>query len=77
MDEKDPFILLATLGHKGPSCFIFEPLYQDSFSGADLLAFRKSLGISAREFAACFEFSYAAISVLNEGLLPEKRYSNG
>jgi HipA-like protein len=60
--EKDPFVLLATIARKGPSSFIFEPLYKDGFTAEDLLAFRESLGLSAREFAQCFEFSQAALT---------------
>lgn len=60
--EKDPFILLATIAHKGPSSFIFEPLYENVFTPEDLLAFRKHLGLSVRDFADCFEFSQAAVT---------------
>jgi HipA-like protein len=62
VDETDPIILLTTIAHRGPSSFIFEPLYEDEFTGDDLLAFRKSLGLSVIEFAACFDFSPAAIT---------------
>lgn len=60
--EQDPFVLLATIAHKGPSSFIFEPLQEDAFTAEDLLAFRKRLDLSVREFAACFAFSQAAIT---------------
>jgi HipA-like protein len=60
--ETDPFLLLTTIARRGPSSFIFEPWYEDAFTGKDLLAFRKSLKISVKEFAACFEFSTAAIT---------------
>lgn len=62
INEADPLILLSTIAHRGPSSFIFEPLYEEEFSGDDLLAFRNSLGLTVREFAACFEFSTAAIT---------------
>jgi hypothetical protein len=61
-DETDPLILLCTIAHRGPSSFIFEPLYDDSFSSKDLLDFRQSLGLSVKEFAACFDLSPAAIT---------------
>lgn len=60
--ETDPFILLSTIAHRGPSSFIFEPLYEEDFKSEDLLAFRKSLGLSVIEFAACFDFSTAAVT---------------
>lgn len=62
VEETDPLILLSTIAHRGPSSFIFEPLYEDHFSSKDLLAFRKSLDLSVKEFAACFDFSPAAIT---------------
>jgi HipA-like protein len=61
-DESDPFVLLSTIAHRGPSSFIFEPLYAHDFTSEDLLFFRKSLGLSVKEFAACFEFSPAALT---------------
>jgi HipA-like protein len=60
--ETDPFILLATIAHKGPSSFIFEPIYENQFTAEDLFAFRKYLGLSVRDFAHCFEFSPAAVT---------------
>lgn len=60
--ETNPFILLTTIARRGPSSFIFEPWYNDTFTGKDLLIFRKSLGLSVKEFATCFEFSAASIT---------------
>ena len=62
VEETDPLILLSTIGHRGPSSFIFEPLYENDFSSQDLLAFRQWLGLSVKEFANCFDFSPAAIT---------------
>jgi HipA-like protein len=62
IEESDPFILLSTIAHRGPSSFIFEPLYEEDFGSQDLLTFRKSLGLTVKEFAACFDFSPAAIT---------------
>ena len=62
VDEEDPFILLTHIAHRGPSSFVFEPLYADSFTAEDLLAFRKALGLTVREFAVCFDFSQAALT---------------
>ena len=62
VNEQDPFVLLSTIAHRGPSSFIFEPLYKEDFTSEDLLKFRKTLELSVKEFAACFEFSPAAIT---------------
>ncbi len=60
-DESDPFILLATIAHRGPSSFIFEPLYEDTFTAKDLKAFRKTLDLTVPEFSKCFSFSPSSI----------------
>lgn len=67
IDEKDSFIILSTIAHRGPSSFIFEPLFEDVFTSKDLLAFRKALGLTVKEFATCFEFSPAAITRIELG----------
>jgi HipA-like protein len=70
-NETDPFVLLITIAHRGPSSFIFCPLYENTFSAEQLLAFRQSLGFSVKEFAAAFDFSPAAITRI------EKKQSSG
>lgn len=65
--ETNPFILLSTIAHRGPSSFIFEPLVHEEFSHLQLLEFRKSLKLTVREFAACFDFSPAAITRVEKG----------
>ncbi len=67
VQEDDPFVLLTSIGKRGPSCFIFEPVYEKSFSPADAIAFRKRLGLSYREFAALFDFSPYTIQKIESG----------
>jgi HipA-like protein len=59
--EDNIFVLLATIGRRGPSWFIFEPIWGDRFTGEDLKKFRKELGISTRNFGLCFGISQATI----------------
>ncbi len=60
--EKNPLILLSTIGQRGPSSFIFTPVYEDqNFSKKDLKKFRKDLKLSIRDFAALFDVSFASI----------------
>ncbi|KPK32254.1 MAG: hypothetical protein AMS24_04615 [Chlamydiae bacterium SM23_39] len=68
--EENPFILLSTIGKKGPSSFIFEPIYEHSFTIKDISDFRKLLNFSTREFAYIFEIPQASINALEK-----KRYS--
>ncbi|MEI6790725.1 MAG: HipA N-terminal domain-containing protein [Myxococcaceae bacterium] len=66
-EETNPLILLSTIAHRGPSSFIFEPLYGEEFSAEKLLAFRKRLKLTVRDFAACFDFSPSAITRIERG----------
>ena len=61
--EKDPLVLLSALGKKSPiTPFVCEPVQeQKEFSAEDLQSFRKSLGLSIREFAMLFDVSQASI----------------
>ncbi len=59
LDETDPIVLLATIGKRGPSCFMFEPVYKKNFGADDLKEYRSSLGLTLREFAQLFDMSYS------------------
>ena len=65
--EKDPMVLLATLGRRGPSSFICTPIYKDSFTPQHLAQFRQHLGLSTREFALVFNFAPSTINGIETG----------
>lgn len=65
--ESDPFILLSTIGKRGPSSFIFSPHFDRQIKPEDVIAFRKALGLTTREFARVFEFSQASLNALERG----------
>ena len=61
-DEKDPIVLLSTLGQKGPSSFVLAPApAEPSFGAEDLKKFRKDLKLSIRDFALLFDLSAASV----------------
>lgn len=62
--ERDPIILLSTIGRKGPSSFIFYPIYERKVTAEDVIKFRESLGLTTREFAAVFELSQSSLNAL-------------
>lgn len=62
--ERDPIILLSTIGRKGPSSFIFYPIFERKITGEDVISFRESLGLTTREFSAVFEFSQSSLNAL-------------
>ena len=66
-EEKDPLVLLSTIGQKGPSSFVFVPVYDDEFTKEDLKKFRKSLNLSIRDFAKLFDFAPATIHRIEQG----------
>jgi HipA-like protein len=64
--EKNLLVLLATLGHKGPSSFIFTPVYQEEFTRSEVINFRKKLNLSVREFGDLFDFSPATVNRIEQ-----------
>ena len=62
--ERDPIILLSTIGRKGPSSFIFYPIFEREITSEDVIRFRESLGLTTREFSAVFEFSQSSLNAL-------------
>ena len=66
-NERDPFILLSTVGSKGPSSFIFHPIFKRDIAPKDIIEFRHMLGLTTREFAAVFEISQNSLNALERG----------
>ncbi|MBA3604070.1 MAG: HipA N-terminal domain-containing protein [Parachlamydiaceae bacterium] len=62
--EQDPIILLSTIGRKGPSSFIFYPIFERKLIAEDVIKFRESLGLTTREFSSVFEFSQSSLNAL-------------
>lgn len=62
--ERDPIILLSTIGRKWPSSFIFYPIFERKVTTEDVIKFRESLGLTTREFSAIFEFSQSSLNAL-------------
>src|SRR3990167_7969123 len=65
--ERDPLILLSTVGSKGPSSFIFYPIFKRDVHSKDIVEFRNMLGLTTREFASVFEFSQSSLNALERG----------
>lgn len=64
LKERDPIILLSTIGRKGPSSFIFYPIFERKITAEDVISFREWLGLTTREFSAVFEFSQSSLNAL-------------
>lgn len=70
--EKDELILLSMIGRRGPSSFVFYPIFSRSVSVEEVVRFRESLGLTTREFAKVFELSQSAYSAVETGRLSGK-----
>ncbi len=70
--DKNPIVLLATIGRRGPSSFVFEPVYEEVYSAEDLKNFRKNLGLTMREFAFVFSFTPATIQRIEANIATGK-----
>jgi HipA-like protein len=65
--EQDPFVLLTTIGKRGPSSFIFEKKKQDSMGAQELKVFRQDLGLTIREFAIGFAIGAKTLISIENG----------
>ena len=65
--ESNPIILLISIGKRGPSTFIFEPVFLNSFMHRDVRKFREVLDISIHEWAAAFDFNPPTLQRLESG----------
>ena len=74
VDEDDILILLSTIGHRGPSSFVFEPLFKKEFSAVKLKQWREWLELSTREFAAAFEISQPSLVKIENGKASGKEF---
>lgn len=54
-NEKNPIILLGSIGRRGPSSFIFEPVIRNNFSSDEIVKFRKNLGLTRNELSIAFD----------------------
>ena len=70
--EKDLLVLVATLGQKGPSSFIFSPAPGLAITHEDIINFRRNLSLTIREFGELFDFSPATISRIEKKLISGK-----
>ena len=60
-NEKDIFILLTTIGRRGPSTFIFEEAFKNEYTASQLKDFRNRLELTQSEFEALFNISHMTL----------------
>ncbi len=67
VDESNPIILLVSIGRRGPSTFIFEPVIANSFTYEKIRRVREALGVSIHDFAAAFDFNPPTLQRVESG----------
>jgi HipA-like protein len=67
-DEKNPIILLGTIGKRGPSGFIFELVYSNEFDARDIISLREQLHISQYDLATAFDISKTTLQRIESGI---------
>jgi DNA-binding XRE family transcriptional regulator len=70
-NEKNPIILLGTIGKRGPSSFIFEPVYQSKFDPSEITKLRTELGLSQHDLAKAFEIKKSTLQRIEAGVSRE------
>ena len=65
--EKNVIVLLGSIGKRGPSNFVFEPVYYSEFSIQDIIEMRKQLQISQDDFAAAFNINRLTLFKIEAG----------
>jgi len=66
-DEQNPIILLGSIGKRGPSSFIFEPVYYSSFAKEDIKKLRNETGLTQHDLAKVLDISIATLARLEAG----------
>ena len=67
VDEKNPIKLLVSIGKRGPSTFIFEPIYQNNFTHQDIKKFRTELDLSINDMALAFDINPPTLQRMETG----------
>ncbi len=68
VNEKNVIILLGTIGRRGPSNFVFEPVYNDDENiVSQWKNFRKSLDLSFQDVAEAFDLNLLSLKKIENG----------
>lgn len=66
-NEKNPIILLGSIGKRGPSSFIFELVYNAEFDPVEIKNLRSALQISQYDIAQAFDVSQITLQRIEMG----------
>ncbi len=72
-DEKNPILLLTTIGKRGPSTFIFEAVLEPQVDiRPQIKHLRETLGLSQRDLATAFDLNVLTLIRLEQGKSKDK-----
>ena len=60
--------MLGTIGKRGPSNFIFEPVYHGEFELSDVIRLREELNITQNDMAKAFDISKTTLQRMEAGV---------
>ncbi len=67
-EEKNPIVLLGTIGKRGPSSFIFESIVIDNYNvQEELKKFKEDTEISIKDIAIVFDINYVTLHKIMKG----------
>ncbi|MHB1946901.1 MAG: helix-turn-helix domain-containing protein [Gammaproteobacteria bacterium] len=66
-NEKNPIILLCTIGKRGPSSFVFEPVYYNEFNPSEIENLREKLQITQHDLAVAFDINQRTLQRIEAG----------
>ncbi len=67
VNETNQIKLLVSIGKRGPSTFIFEPIYQNEFSIEEIKKFRAELNLSINDMSLAFDLNPPTLQRLESG----------
>lgn len=66
-NEQNPIILLGSIGKRGPSSFIFEPVYYSAFTKENIKKLRNEIGLTQHDLAKVLDISIATLARIEAG----------
>lgn len=66
-DERNSIILLGTIGRRGQSSFVFEPVYTNTFSYLNVINLRQKLDLTQHDLATAFDINKNTLQKIETG----------
>lgn len=67
-NEENPIILLGSIGKRGPSSFVFEPVYNDEFNPIEITKLREKLNITQHDLSLALDIKKATLQRIEAGV---------